>query len=66
MNHPEEQHQPAPSGSCPGSVTDAVRHWIHFDPDLAVSLSKIVHDHCRDVPHDIGVVLALAVAKHQL
>ena len=25
---------------------------------LAIELSKIVHDKCKDVPHDIGLILA--------
>ena len=47
-------------------VTDSVRHFLEFDADLARILSKIVHENCQSAPHDIGVVLALAVAKHQL
>ncbi len=35
-----------------------------FDVELAESLSIIVHDECGGCPHDIGIVLALAVRAH--
>ena len=39
---------------------------IEFDTELALKLSKIVHDHCKDVPHDIGIKLAQEVFIQQL
>jgi hypothetical protein len=36
-----------------------------FDPNLADLLSKIVHDNCKKVPHDIGMVLAKEVKKYE-
>lgn len=35
-----------------------------FDSELAASLSRYVHLHCRDVPHDIGIHLASIVSRH--
>jgi hypothetical protein len=32
--------------------------------ELALALSKIVHDRCKDVPHDIGLILAKEVERH--
>lgn len=32
-----------------------------FNVDLALKLSKVVHDECKDVPHDIGIKLACLV-----
>lgn len=32
-----------------------------FDVELALKLSKIVHNECKDVPHGIGIKLAQAV-----
>lgn len=46
-----------------------LKHFDSFDPDLALKLNKFVHDEFENiapVPHDIGVTLALIVAKHQL
>ena len=34
--------------------------------DLMHELSCFVHDHCEDVPHDIGIKLAEIVRKHLL
>ena len=31
--------------------------------DLALSLSKVVHDECKDAPHDIGLKLARIVQQ---
>jgi len=36
---------------------------ITVSPKLALSLSKIVHYHCKDVPHDIGLTLAEEVER---
>ena len=33
--------------------------------DLALELSKLVHNECKDVPHDIGIRLIRIVEKHQ-
>lgn len=37
-----------------------------FEPSvkLALALSKIVHDRCKNVPHDIGLILAEEVICH--
>lgn len=35
-----------------------------FDITLALKLAKIVHDKCKDVPHDIGMLLGYEVVKH--
>ena len=34
-----------------------------FSPELAVRLSKIAHNLCNDVPHDIGITLAQEVTR---
>jgi len=34
--------------------------------ELALILSKIVHDKCSNVPHDIGLYLADAVDLHRI
>ena len=39
---------------------------IDFDTELALKLSKIVHDKCQNTPHDIGVILAQEVTLHNL
>jgi hypothetical protein len=31
----------------------------YFDPVLAEMLSLVVHDHCKDCEHDIGMLLAV-------
>jgi len=31
---------------------------------LALELNKVVHNECRDVPHDIGLRLLEVVKKH--
>ena len=36
-----------------------------IDVELAIQLSRKVHDLCRDVPHDIGIHLAIIIAEHQ-
>jgi hypothetical protein len=33
--------------------------------DLAIELSKLVHNECKDVPHDIGIRLIRIVEKHE-
>lgn len=35
-----------------------------MDTKLALKLAKIVHETCKDVPHDIGITLAECVEKH--
>ena len=35
-----------------------------FDVDLALKLANIVHDACPGIRHDIGIILAIAVAEH--
>lgn len=37
---------------------------IRIDSDLTRALSKHVHDLCKDVPHDIGLTLALIINEH--
>lgn len=50
------------------SVTDGCEwnkintHIPEFNVELAIELSKYVHDYCNDAPHDIGVNLAI-IAK---
>ena len=34
-----------------------------FSPELAVRLSKIAHNLCKDVPHDIGITLTKEVTR---
>lgn len=46
------------SGCNVASVPDLI------NAELAVALSKCVHDLCDDVPHDIGLKLAAIVRKH--
>jgi len=49
------------SGSCPELHT----HAPHFDVELAIALSRHVHENCSDVNHDIGIHLAQIVFEHQ-
>ena len=35
------------------------------DVELAIALSRYVHDNCTNVPHDIGIHLAHIVDKYQ-
>ena len=36
-----------------------------MDVDLAIKLSKLVHDECKEVPHNIGITLTRIIEKHQ-
>ena len=36
-----------------------------MDVDLALKLAKLIHDECKDVPHDIGIKAEMIVRKHQ-
>ena len=36
-----------------------------MDVDLAIKLSKLVHDECKEVPHNIGITLTKIIEKHQ-
>ena len=38
-----------------------IKHPYTFDVDLALALSKKVHDMCDNAPHDIGMYLAILV-----
>ena len=37
---------------------------VRADVDLAIKLSKYVHDNCKDVPHDIGLKLVEIISEH--
>lgn len=36
-----------------------------MDVELALELASVVHEQCKDVPHDIGITLAEIVARRQ-
>ena len=36
-----------------------------MDVDLAIKLSKLIHDECKEVPHNIGITLTRIIEKHQ-
>ena len=36
-----------------------------MDVELALKINKIIHDECKDVPHDIGLRISELVEKHQ-
>lgn len=62
------------AGQCPriksveyadtGQIRKIEYHNQLRNPDLAIELSRCVHDLCKDVPHDIGLKLAAIVRKH--
>ena len=33
--------------------------------DLAIKMSKLVHDKCKDVPHDIGLQLLYLIEEYE-
>jgi hypothetical protein len=35
-----------------------------FNVDLALALSSYVHEHCKEVPHDIGIYLAIIAEEY--
>lgn len=37
---------------------------VRTDVELAVKLSKYVHDNCKEVPHDIGMKLMEIISEH--
>lgn len=41
------------------------KYTTPFDVDLAIKFSKVVHEQCDNVPHDIGVTLAQIVTEHK-
>jgi hypothetical protein len=42
----------------------AVLGEVRTDVDLAIKLSKYVHDNCKEVPHDIGMKLIEIISEH--
>jgi hypothetical protein len=36
-----------------------------MDVELALKINKIIHDECKDVPHDIGLRISELVERHQ-
>jgi len=46
-------------------VAPGVFDNTEFDVDLALALSRIVHEECKEhIPHDIGIRLAQYVKEH--
>jgi hypothetical protein len=36
-----------------------------MDVELALKINKIIHDECKDVPHDIGLRITELMEKHR-
>jgi hypothetical protein len=36
-----------------------------MDVELALKINKLIHDECKDVPHDIGLRVSELVENHQ-
>jgi len=49
--------------TCPHCEFNLFYCKCDFDYKLAIMLSKIVHEKCKDVPHDIGINLAREVYR---
>lgn len=61
-------HECMTIANLPDENIEAMRRLLmqesEFDVELAIKLSKIVHDKCKGVPHDIGITLADEVKRH--
>lgn len=44
--------------------SNAVLAEVRADVELALKLSRYVHDNCKDVPHDIGLKLVEIISEH--
>lgn len=39
-------------------------NYKDFDVEMALEMNALVHQECKDVPHDIGIKLAQIAAKY--
>lgn len=37
---------------------------MRIDSELALKISRYIHDKCKDVPHDIGLCIADIIEQH--